>query len=46
VAQDLAIADLTTQVAGVGDPGFGVPDGQVTASDINYYVNGWIVGCP
>ena len=35
-------ADLTTQGAGVGDPGFGVPDGLVTASDINYFVNAWV----
>jgi|GEM_PF-2373228 len=32
-------ADLTTTGAGVGDPGYGVPDGAITAADINYYVN-------
>ncbi len=37
-------ADLTTQGAGVGDPGYGVPDGQVTASDINFFVNAWAAG--
>ena len=36
-------ADVTTQGAGAGDPGFGVPDGQVTAADLNYYVNAYIV---
>jgi len=39
-------ADVTTQGAGVGDPGFGVPDGLVTGADINFYVNLWIVGDP
>jgi len=37
-------ADLTTQGAGSSDAGWGVPDGFVTASDINYYVNDWVVG--
>ena len=32
-------ADLTTTGAGSGDPGYGVPDGSVTAADINFYVN-------
>ena len=35
-------ADLTTQGAGSGDPGFGAPDGAVTAADLNYFVNGWV----
>jgi|GEM_PF-1571039 len=38
------IADLTTQGAGVGDPGYGVPDGGVTAADLNYFVNAWVAG--
>ena len=37
-------ADLTTQGAGAGDPGFGVPDGLITAADINFYVNAWFGG--
>ena len=37
-------ADLTTQGAGVGDPGYGVPDGAVTAADLQYFVNAWIAG--
>jgi len=37
-------ADLTTQGAGVGDPNYGVPDGQVTAADLNYYVNAYVAG--
>jgi len=36
--------DITTQGAGVGDPGYGVPDGTVTAADINYYINAWGTG--
>jgi len=36
-------ADLTTQGAGAGDPGFGVPDGLVTGADIQFFVNLWIV---
>ena len=36
------VADLTTTGAGVGDPGYGVPDGAVTATDLNYYVNAWV----
>jgi len=39
-----SLADVTTQGAGVGDPGFGAPDGIVTGADINYFVNFWIVG--
>ena len=39
-------ADLTTQGAGPGDTGYGVPDGLVTAADINYYVALWVAGCP
>jgi|GEM_PF-2622990 len=35
-------ADVTTQGAGAGDPGYGVPDGFVTASDINFFVNAWL----
>jgi len=34
--------DLTTQGAGSGDPGYGVPDGQVSAADLNYYVNAYV----
>jgi|GEM_PF-1272783 len=37
-------ADLTTQNAPVGDPNYGVPDGLVTAVDLQYYVNAWIAG--
>ena len=39
-------ADLTTQGAGAGEPGFGVPDGQISAADINYYINAWVSGDP
>ena len=35
-------ADVTTQGAGSGDPGFGTPDGAVTAADVNYFVNAWV----
>jgi len=38
------IPDLTTTGAGIGDPGYGVPDGQVTAADIQYYVNAYVAG--
>ncbi len=37
-------ADLTTQGAGTGDPGFGVPDGLITGADLQYYVNFWVAG--
>lgn len=37
-------ADLTSVNAPVGDPNHGVPDGMVTAADLQYYVNAWIVG--
>ena len=46
MAGNAAIADVTTTGAGLGDPGYGVPDGQVTGADINYYVNAWVAGCP
>ena len=35
------VADVTTQGAGQGDPLFGVPDGTVSASDLNLFVNAW-----
>jgi len=37
-------ADVTTTGAGVGDAGYGVPDGAVTASDLQYYVNAYVAG--
>jgi len=40
------VADITTQGAGASDPLWGVPDGLVTAADLNYYVNDWVVGSP
>jgi len=35
-------ADTTTTGAASGDPGYGEPDGSVTAGDLNYFVNGWV----
>jgi|GEM_PF-1133218 len=37
-------ADITTQGAGSGDPGYGVPDGAVSAADLNYFVNAYLAG--
>jgi len=37
-------ADLTTQGAAGGDPDYGVPDGIITANDINYFINAWVSG--
>jgi len=37
-------ADVTTTGAGSGDPGYGVPDGEVTGTDIQYFVNAWVAG--
>ena len=37
-----APADLTTTGAGVGDPGYGFPDGAITAADINFFVNAYV----
>ena len=39
-------ADVTTTGAGVGDPGYGVPDGAITTADIQYYVNLFVSGDP
>ena len=39
-----SIADVTTTGAGIGDPGYGVPDNEITAADIQYFVNGWVGG--
>ena len=36
--------DITTQGAGSGDPGYGVPDGAITAADIQFYVNAYVAG--
>ena len=38
--------DVTTQGAGPGDPLYGIPDGFITASDINLYVGDWVGGDP
>ena len=35
-------ADVTTFGAGRNDPGYGVPDGIITASDLLYFLNAWI----
>jgi len=40
------LADLTTPNAPIGDPLYGVPDGTVTAVDIQYYVNLWVAMDP
>ena len=32
---------MTTQGAGPGDAGFGVPDGEVTAADVSWFANAW-----
>ena len=37
-------SDITTQGAAPGDPLEGVPDGAVTAADLNYFVNAWGAG--
>jgi len=39
-------ADLTTTNASAEDPAYGQPDGQVTAADIQYYANLWVVEDP
>jgi len=44
VFESACAADITTQGAGVGDPGYGVPDGLVTAADLNYFVNAYVAG--
>ena len=37
-------ADITTQGAAMGNTNFGMPDGLVTAADIQYYVNLYVLG--
>jgi len=39
-------ADITSQNAPVGDPRYGMPDGLVTAADIQFYVNLWVAEDP
>ena len=43
-ASPICEADITTQGAAVGEPGYGVFDGAVTAADLNFYVNAWVSG--
>jgi len=38
------IADMTSVNSGIGHPAYGVPDGAVSAADIQYYVNAWVAG--
>jgi len=45
-ADGCSVADVTTQGAGVGDPGYGVPDGAITSADIQYDVNLYTAGDP
>jgi len=42
----LPLADMTTPNAPQGDPDYGVPDGTVTAVDIQFFVNLWFVHDP
>jgi len=42
----VCIPDVTTLNAAPGDPLYGVPDGLVTAIDLNYYVNLWVAADP
>jgi len=37
-------ADVTTIGAGVGDPFYGVPDGVISAADLQLVVNHWLAG--
>ena len=46
VGQGGCRADMTTTGAGASDPGFGVPDGDVTAADIQFYANLWVADQP
>ena len=39
-------ADVTTQGAPEGDPNYGVPDWRVTGTDLNFFVNHWVVEDP
>jgi|GEM_PF-2861517 len=38
-ALGICAADVTTTGAGSQDPGYGVPDGEMTAADLQYYSN-------
>ena len=44
VGEPCSEADVTTQGAGAGDLGYGVADVQVSAADLNYFVNEYIAG--
>jgi hypothetical protein len=35
--------DLTTTGAGADDDAYGVPDGEVTPTDLQFYVNNWLL---
>ena len=37
-------ADMTTTGAPAGQLGDGVPDGEITGTDLSFFVNGWLVG--
>ena len=40
------VADITTDGANPGDPGFLVPDGSVSVGDLTAFVEQWVLGCP
>ena len=46
LSQACSRADVTTTGAGSSDPGYGVPDGSITAADIQFYVNLYVAGDP
>jgi|GEM_PF-3784597 len=46
LSSSTCLADLTTQGQGPSDPLFGIPDGLITAADLNFYVNNWVAGSP
>ncbi|MEM1330988.1 MAG: GC-type dockerin domain-anchored protein [Planctomycetota bacterium] len=39
-------ADVTTDGENPGDPAYGFPDGAVTTSDLNTFVEWWLTACP
>ncbi|MEM1329891.1 MAG: hypothetical protein AAGG07_04950 [Planctomycetota bacterium] len=44
--ENVCIADVTTTNTNPGDADYSVPDGGVDVSDLTFFVEAWINGCP
>lgn len=44
--EPICAADVTTSNRNPGEPGYGLPDGQVDGADLSRFVEAWLIGLP